>query len=256
MTKNTFDIHLTLHELKHYLPTQTPLKDFIHHNSLHAFQNMKFYDAIFKSSKVFGHQATMPLSDYRKLFKIGRIRPEILEQVIINRKGSETQTTWKNNMLSKEYDDTFQQRIGKLRSVWKNEYHINLDNLVQPFLFRFLCSYLDQGISIWDFPIGNKGFIESIKELEKYSFSSIFKTKSAKKLLFNDATTIESLLEIIVGNEAYYEQYLFDQQFSHRGWSGLVASVEAQPQTLLSPKIITLHDLILFELLFSIIFAP
>ena len=74
MKKNTFDVEHLLHELKHYLPSQTPLKDFIHHNSLHAFQGMKFYDAIFKSSKVFGHMATMPLSDYRKLYEIGRIR--------------------------------------------------------------------------------------------------------------------------------------------------------------------------------------
>uniref|UniRef100_UPI00374CB311 putative inorganic carbon transporter subunit DabA n=1 Tax=Flavobacterium sp. TaxID=239 RepID=UPI00374CB311 len=175
MKKSTFDEHHVLHELKHYLPTQTPLKDFIHHNSLHAFQSSKFYDAIFKSSKVFGHQATMPLSDFRKLFNIGRIRPEILDRAIENREGSVTIDLWKNNLISKYYNDHNEQRIGKLRSQWKQNYHIDLDNLVQPFLFRFLCSYLDQGIAIWDFPIGNKGFLESIKELEKNSFTSIFK---------------------------------------------------------------------------------
>ena len=62
-----FDESHILHELKHYLPSQTPLKDFIHHNSLHAFQGMKFYDAIFKASKIFGFQATMELNDFRKL---------------------------------------------------------------------------------------------------------------------------------------------------------------------------------------------
>jgi uncharacterized protein len=252
MAQNIFDEHHVLHELKHYLPTQTPLKDFIHHNSLHAFQYMKFYDAIFKSSKVFGHQATMPLSDYRKLHEIGRIRTEIIEKSIANRKPSDTIDDWKNNLLSKDYNVHIDCRIGKLRRNWKQNYNIDLDNLVQPFLFRFLCSYLDQGIAIWDFPIGNKGFLEAIKELEKTSFTSFFKTKRAKELLFNDATTIESLLKIVVGNEDYFEQYLFDQQFSHRGWSGLVASVETHPETLLSPKPISLHDLILFELLLEI----
>ena len=33
MKKEVFDEQHVLHELKHYLPTQTPLKDFIHHNS-------------------------------------------------------------------------------------------------------------------------------------------------------------------------------------------------------------------------------
>lgn len=252
MSQNTFDEHHVLHELKHYLPSQTPLKDFIHHNSLHAFQSMKFYDAIFKSSKVFGHQATMPLSDYRKLYEIGRIRPEILENCIVNRKSKESLEIWKLNLLSKQYDEHIDQRIGKLRNQWKQNYHIDLDNLVQPFLFRFLCSYLDQGISIWDFPIGNKGFLQSIRVLEKNSFSSVFKTSRAKELLFKDGISIEELLKIVVGKEAYFEQYLFDQQFSHRGWSGLVASVETHPETLLSPKKISLHDLIIFELLLEI----
>jgi uncharacterized protein YbcC (UPF0753/DUF2309 family) len=252
MSQNTFDEHHVLHELKHYLPSQTPLKDFIHHNSLHAFQSRKFYDAIFKSSKVFGHQATMPLSDYRKLYEIGRIRTEIVENAITNRKPNEAITLWKTNLFSKEYDEHIDQRIGKLRAQWKQNYYIDLDNLVQPFLFRFLCSYLDQGISIWDFPIGNKGFLQSIRVLEKNSFSSVFKTKRAKELLFKDGISIAELLKIVVGNEAYFEQYLFDQQFSHRGWSGLVAAVETHPETLLSPKKISLHDLILFELLLEI----
>jgi hypothetical protein len=51
--KNTFFNEKTvLHNLKHYLPSQTPLKDFVHHNTLHAFQDMKFYDAIFKASDI------------------------------------------------------------------------------------------------------------------------------------------------------------------------------------------------------------
>lgn len=252
MTQHTFDEQHVLHELKHYLPTQTPLKDFIHHNSLHAFQYMKFYDAIFKSSKVFGHQATMSILDYRKLYEIGRIRPEIVENVILSRKGNNSLEVWKTNLLSKEYDDHNDQRIGKLRASWKQNYHIDLDNLVQPFLFRFLCSYLDQGISIWDFPIGNKGFLQSIRVLEKNNYSSVFKTKRAQKLLFQDGISITDLLKIVVGNESYFEQYLFDQQFSHRGWSGLIASVETHPETLLSPKKISLHDLIIFELLLEI----
>ena len=121
MKQNTFDEHHVLHELKHYLPTQTPLKDFIHHNSLHAFQSSKFYDAIFKSSKVFGHQATMPLLDFRKLFELGRIRTEILDQAIENRIGSNQIALWKNNLISKDYDDHNEQRIGLLRANWKQK---------------------------------------------------------------------------------------------------------------------------------------
>ena len=57
-----FDEQHVLHQLKHYLPAQASLKDFIHHNSLHAYQHLKFYDAIFKASAIFGYQVTLQLS--------------------------------------------------------------------------------------------------------------------------------------------------------------------------------------------------
>src|SRR5262245_59747817 len=77
-----FDEMHVLHELRHYLPTQGPLRDFIHHNSMHALQHMKFYDAIFKAGKIFGYQVTLQLHEFRQLYKNGRIRNEILETVI------------------------------------------------------------------------------------------------------------------------------------------------------------------------------
>jgi len=84
-----FDEAHILHELKHFLPSQQALKDFIHHNSLHAFQHMKFYDAIFKASKIFGFQVHLQLPEYRELYQTGRIRRDILEMVITNKKGKE-----------------------------------------------------------------------------------------------------------------------------------------------------------------------
>ena len=67
-TNSGFDEHEILHDLKHYLPAQAPLKDFIHHNTLHAFQNLKFDHAIRKAAKMFGYNVSLPLSDFRNLF--------------------------------------------------------------------------------------------------------------------------------------------------------------------------------------------
>jgi uncharacterized protein YbcC (UPF0753/DUF2309 family) len=252
MSHKQFDEAHVLDELKHYLPTQTPLKDFIHHNSLHAFQHMKFYDAIFKASKIFGYQVTLQLSEYRELYSIKRIRNEILERIIVEKKGKDKVEEWKKKLLDKDFDVHNSPRIGLLRANWKHHYKIDLDNLVQPLLFRILCSYLDQGISIWPFPAKKEGFLSSISALEKNSFTSFFKTSRARQLLLQGNGKITDLLKIIVGDEAYFEQYLFDQQFSHRGWSGMSATVELVPHSLLDTKIISLHDLIVFELLLEI----
>jgi uncharacterized protein YbcC (UPF0753/DUF2309 family) len=247
-----FDENHVLHELKHYLPSQTPLKDFIHHNTLHAFQQMKFYDAIFKASKIFGYQTTLQLTEYRQLHKIGRIRNEVLERIITEKKGKENLDQWKDNLLHKEYHTSNSPRIGLLRAHWKTNYAIDLDSLVQPLLFRILGSYLDQGISLWTFPVKKEGFLHSLTELEKNSFTSFFKTTRARQLLISGNCKLKDLLRIVVGQEAYFEQYLFDQQFTHQGWSGIVSSVEDNPHSLLDPRPISLHDLIVFELLLEI----
>lgn len=249
---NAFNEKHILHELKHYLPSQTPIRDFIHHNSLHAFQQMKFYDAIEKASKLFGYQTTLQLNEFRELFKNGRIRNPILERIISRRKGADQIETWKEKLLHKNYDTHNESRIGILRANWKTVYSIDLDSLVQPFLFRILCAYLDQGISIWQFPADQNGFLNSIREMERSSFVSIFKTSRARQLFLGEKCDIKSLLDILVGKESCYHQYLFDQQFSHRGWSGIVSAIEEKPDSLLDKKAITLQDLIMLELLLEI----
>ncbi|MES2847779.1 MAG: DUF2309 domain-containing protein [Bacteroidota bacterium] len=252
MHDTQFDSAHILHELKHFLPSQQALKDFIHHNSLHAFQQMKFYDAIFKASKIFGFQVHLQLPEYRQLYETGRIREDILAKVIVGKKGIGSVAEWKQKLLQQEYDTINHPCIGELRKYWKKAYQLDLDNKVHPLLFRILCAFLDQGIAIENFPVVNKPFIESIKEIEQNSFVSFFKTKKVRAQFLAGNYSMSTLLKTIVGKEEYFEQYLFDQQFAHHGWSGFISAVEDNPQTLLDRKQITLQELIEFELLMEL----
>lgn len=252
--KHQFDEQHVLHVLKHYLPTQGPLKDFVHHNTLHAFQDMKFYDAISKASAIFGYQTTLSLTEYRDLYAIERIAPKVLERVIKERKGAKNLKMWQERALYKEYDWAPQPRVGRLRSEWSQRYPIDMDNAVQPLLFRILGSYLDQGIAISSFPFERTGLLNAVRSLENQSPVSFFQTQHARDLLHNKSCSITQLLELLVGKgkEAYFEQYIYDQQFAHRGWSGMVAAVEDKPESLLYPKKIVLEDMIILELLLEI----
>jgi len=247
-----FNEHHVLHKLKHYLPAQAPLKDFIHHNTLHAFQNLKFDQAIYSASEILGYRVSLSLAEYRSLYATNRIREDILERTIIQHKGAQSMLEWKEKVLYKKYERPPSPRIGSLRSNWKRHYQIDLDSLVHPLLFRMLCSYLDQGISMWNFPVLDKGFLEAIREIEKNSFTSFFRTERSKKLLMDETCQLSSLLKILVGDESLYEHYLFDQQFAHQGWSGMISTVEDVPQTLLDRKKVSTHDLIMLELLMEI----
>lgn len=246
---SSFDENRVLHELKHYLPTQAPLKDFIHHNTLHAFQTDKFHKGLQKASEIFGYTVYLSLNEYRTLFESNKINEAILERVIKEKKGNEVLTEWKWKLTEQDYDTEVHQRIGRLRAHFKDCCKINLDKEVHPLLFRFVGGYLDQGISIWKFPVSDEGFLASVKKIELASFGSIFKSEEARKLLFSDNLNLENILELIVGDKKLFEHYLFDQQFAHPGWSGMVSVLEENPNSLLDTRKISLHDFILFELL-------
>lgn len=248
----SFDEHEVIHELKHYLPAQAPLKDFIHHNTLHAFQQMKFKDGVRHASEILGYRSSLSLSDFRNLFDKGQIFPEVLDRVIVQKKGADHLEEWRKKVLTHPYENVALPRIGALRANWKKHYRIDLDSLVQPTLFRILCSYLDQGIAIWNFPVREKTFLAAIREMERNTLASFFKGKRAKKLLLETTCEIADLLKIVVGDESLYTRYLFDQQFSHQGWSGMVSTIEDQPFTILDSRKLSMHDLIVFELLMEI----
>lgn len=172
---SAFDEHAILHELKHFLPAQAPLKDFIHHNTLHAFQYLKFFKGIRKASDMFGYKVSLTLEEYRRLYRDEKISPAILEKIITDKKGKSQTTIWLEKALSQPYENGILPKIGAIRANWKRHYQIDMDVLVHPILFRVLCSYLDQGISIWGFPVRQKTFLSSLREMERNSFTSFFK---------------------------------------------------------------------------------
>jgi len=249
---STFNEDECLHKIKHYLPAQATLKDFVHHNSLHAFQNDEFFKAIFSASKIFGFRVTLDVNTYRQLHEQGRIRPEIIDQVISRSKGEKRLCEYWEKMLYENYRQTYNPRVGRFRAQWKSVYHIDLDNLVHPLLFRILGSYLDQGIALWHFPFEDTGLINAVRQIEEKSFASFFRSKRARSLLMDHSTSIEKLLEIIVGQSGYFENYLFDQQFAHKGWSGIFGVIEDHSNYIFYKKKIALKDLILLELLLEI----
>ncbi|MEN9997433.1 MAG: hypothetical protein RI922_423 [Bacteroidota bacterium] len=246
-----FNLHESLEELKHFLPAQAPLKDFVHHNTLHAFQKDSFFDALNKAHEIFGYKVFLTIDEYRQLYKQGKISDAVLDRVLIS-KTAEESLTWRDRLINKTYIDQPVARIGSLRSNWKSFYKIDLDSLVHPILFRIIGSYLDQGISIWNFPSNANGFLDSIKELERNSLVSFFKTERVKSFLIEGKYSVESLLKIVVGDPNLYEQYIFDQQFAHPGWSGIIAVIEENPTSLIDQKKVSLEDLIIFELLLEI----
>ena len=249
---NIFDEAHVLHQLQHYLPAQAPLKDFVHHNTLHAFQESPFFEALQNASETFGYRTTLSLKEFQERYKLEGINETVLNDIIIKRKGTKELKHWKELLLKTTVSKLPEAKIGKLKSQWKSMFKIDLDMLVHAKLFKLVGAYLDQGVSEKRFPYSDVSFLEAVRKLQEHSLAPVFQSKNCVELLFNPTTTLTSLLGNIVGETTYYDQYLFDQQFGHPGWSGMVTTIEQQPETLLDYRAITLRDFIFVELLLEL----
>ncbi len=66
----------------HLLPAQGPITVFIHHNTLHAFEELPFTEAVKRAARVFGCQPYLSEDRFRQELGRGRIRFADLEAVV------------------------------------------------------------------------------------------------------------------------------------------------------------------------------
>ncbi len=66
----------------HVLPAQGPITVFIHHNTLHAFEDLPFHEAVKKAAHVFGCHPYLSEQRYREELSRGRIRFSELQEVV------------------------------------------------------------------------------------------------------------------------------------------------------------------------------
>lgn len=66
----------------HLLPAQGPITVFIHHNTLHAFEDLTFEEAILEGAQAFGCQPYLAKDRYREELARGRVRFADLEAVL------------------------------------------------------------------------------------------------------------------------------------------------------------------------------
>jgi uncharacterized protein len=76
----------------HLLPAQGPINVFIHHNTLHAFEDMEFDSAVQHGAQVFGCEPYLSEARFREELARGRIRINELRAVLENDLGAVAST--------------------------------------------------------------------------------------------------------------------------------------------------------------------
>jgi uncharacterized protein YbcC (UPF0753/DUF2309 family) len=73
--------------LAHLLPAQGPISIFIHHNTLHAFEHLRFEGAVELAASELGREPYLEESRYRDKLASGRIRPKDVEALLLEQLG-------------------------------------------------------------------------------------------------------------------------------------------------------------------------
>jgi uncharacterized protein len=74
--------------LAHLLPAQGPISIFIHHNTLHAFEQLPFEEAVEHAATRLGREPYLAEPRYRDKLASGRIRPKDVEALLLEQLGA------------------------------------------------------------------------------------------------------------------------------------------------------------------------
>jgi uncharacterized protein YbcC (UPF0753/DUF2309 family) len=186
------------------IPSQGPIKDFIHHNTLHSFQNQEFGHALTDAAHLFGTD-------------LSQLLPE---------------------PLKRNFSRTYRGLAATgIRFARRQTFDYDVDQELLPQMIRCAAAYFDQGLSIYPFPISNLeslGLFEAIERLVDQSWLPLmpFRSTRSRELLAAPAKdAIHSALSILTIPELYM-RYLSEVLLALPGWAGLVRSCEENPQLL------------------------
>ncbi len=238
-------VEKVLEDLAHLLPTQGPLRTFVHHNTLHAFDQLPFEDAVIEASSLFGAKPWLEPAWYLGLLEQGKIAEDVLRDVCSNRGIEQAEARQKLEHLQDQTQRSgaLPQRRSSLHSLMTA--HLGSMDRVYSSAIRCASAWMDQGIAVLPFPHTKAGLWNGVRHVARESLVPLLLMSSpkAKELLKCDAATAcEKALTLLVAEDALYEHWIREALLTLRGWSGMIHLVEGHPDSLVARRHAKLVD--------------
>ncbi len=179
------------------LPAQGPIGIFVHHNPLHAFEDLTFEDAVIQAGQLLGAEPYMSEPDYRRELARGRIQLVDIDAVLDQENDAHIFGWLHRRALRRAMISPGVREFDAATIVWRMEQgdlkrELNLPapgalfeacwartsahaekavpthpihEIIHPWLIRLCSVFLDQGISCWPMPDRNLGLYESTRNL-------------------------------------------------------------------------------------------
>lgn len=237
--------------LRHLLPSQGPLSDFIHHNTLHAFEEIGFEGAVVRGEWLYRARGLPTLLDFRKLFA---------KSPLLNRENiAEAMKHWiLDRKWSKEYPNYWIQKVrpsehvrSAVTSVWQHQYLL-IQHRPHTRWIRCVSGYLDQGVSYWRPNAEASNFFEWIGLMQRSNLNFFsrdggwpLRRKNVIDAWLASKNSGEFLLKFrdeVLGDSSLEFSFWLETCLEVPGWMGLVSEVEKDSSLLRSSRSIAFMD--------------
>jgi len=253
----------------HLLPMQGPIGVFVHHNTLHAFEDRPFEQAVVEASRLFGAEPYMSEAAYRAELARGRIHLEDIDAVLAGEPDAVIFPRLSRHSLRRGMITPGVREFDAATILWRSEQgdlaedfrHPALkalfntcldraiaheeepaaprpvDEIIHPWLIRLCSVFLDQGMAYWPMPHREKGFYRCVRALlaPRGNVFPLYLTGLDEELArqeylsFSATDAVLDYLDTLYFREPDWEAVLQAELLALPGWAGLMRQLEKNP---------------------------
>jgi len=253
----------------HLLPKQGPIGVFVHHNTLHAFEDLTFEQAVIRAAHLFGAEPYMSEAAYRAELARGRIRLEDIDAVLDSEPDAMVFPRLSRHSLRRAMMTPGVREFDAATILWRTEqgdlsrdFHQPalralfeacfdravaheedaapprpVDEAIHPWLIRLCSVFLDQGMAYWPMPNRERGFYESVRTLlarrggvfPRYLTGLDDEFRRQESHSFSAADAVLDYLDSQDLAEAEWGGVLQSELLALPGWAGLMRRLEEDP---------------------------